>query len=56
MSNFVLSGSADATVKLWDARTGLLVRTFVGHENAINGITFNPTVRIYFGAPDAAGG
>ncbi len=31
----VLSGSADATLRLWDARSGACVRTFVGHEGKV---------------------
>ena len=41
----VLSGSSDHTVKLWDAATGELVRTFVGHVREITSVAFSPAGR-----------
>src|SRR5690348_682321 len=37
----VLSGSADKTLKLWDAASGALVRSFVGHSGAVNSVAFS---------------
>ncbi len=36
------SGSADKTVKLWDARTGELLRTLDGHTQRVNSVEFDP--------------
>jgi len=36
------SGSADATVKLWDARSGNLLRTLEGHDRWVDSVAFNP--------------
>jgi len=36
------SGSADNTVKLWDAATGKEVRTLDGHKNRVTGVAFSP--------------
>jgi WD40 repeat protein len=36
----VLSGSA-LTIKLWDAATGALIRTFEGHSGAVNSAAFS---------------
>src|SRR6202030_3105911 len=38
----VLSGSWDQTLKLWDAATGQLLRTFVGHAGLVESVTFSP--------------
>lgn len=39
----VLSGSADATVKMWEASTGRLIRTFTGREDPIEAVAFSPS-------------
>ncbi len=39
------SGSTDNTVKLWDARTGQVVRTLDGHTNRVVSIAFSPDGR-----------
>jgi WD40 repeat protein len=36
------SGSADNTVKVWDAATGTLLRTLSGHTDAVNSVAFSP--------------
>ena len=38
----LLSGSQDKTVKLWDAATGRLLRTFEGHSEAVTSVAFSP--------------
>ncbi|NIM16494.1 MAG: hypothetical protein GTO45_31160, partial [Candidatus Aminicenantes bacterium] len=39
---YILSGSDDQTVKLWDRTSGKEVRTFKGHSWAINSVSFSP--------------
>ncbi len=39
--NFIASGSEDNTVKLWDATTGKIVKTFVAHRGYITALDFN---------------
>ena len=39
---YIASGSADASIKLWDAASGRLIRTFIGHSGNITAITFSP--------------
>lgn len=39
---YILSGSYDKTVKLWDRRTGRMVRNFVGHTDWVSSVAFSP--------------
>jgi WD40 repeat protein len=41
----ILSGSADNTIKLWDATTGHEIRTFSGHTITVNSVAFSPNGR-----------
>jgi len=45
----IASASWDKTVKLWDAKTGKLINTLIGHKDGINSIAFIPTS---FNSPD----
>jgi WD40 repeat protein len=38
----VLSGSGDKTIKLWDAATGALIRTFEGHSGEVQSVALSP--------------
>ncbi len=40
--NTIVSGSGDATIKLWDVETGTLKATLEGHEQPVNSVTFSP--------------
>jgi WD40 repeat protein len=49
----VLSGSGDRTIKLWDAATGALLRTFQGHSEQVNSVAFSPDgARVLSGSSD----
>jgi WD40 repeat protein len=39
---FVATASSDRTVKVWEAETGLLVRTISGHGDRVFGVRFSP--------------
>lgn len=49
---WILSGSRDNTAKLWDAKTGRLLRTFTGHQSAIRSIGFLETRTRFMTASD----
>ena len=38
----VLSDGADKTLRLWDAGTGALIRTFGGHSSWVTSVAFSP--------------
>ncbi|MCX5717404.1 MAG: WD40 repeat domain-containing protein [Nitrospirae bacterium] len=42
---YMLSGSQDTTIKLWDVSTGREVRTFQGHSGFVNSVAFSPDGR-----------
>src|SRR5262245_61373651 len=39
--NLILTASTDHTIKLWDAATGTLVRTFEGHSDWVTSVAFS---------------
>ncbi len=36
------TGSSDKLARLWDAASGMLLRTFTGHQDEISGVAFSP--------------
>ncbi len=44
-ADLLLSGSCDTSIKLWEVATGRLLRTFVGHAQAITAVAFSPDGR-----------
>jgi WD40 repeat protein len=51
----IASGSRDDTIKLWDAASGKLLRTFEGHTELVSSVAFSPDgVRIASGASNVA--
>jgi WD40 repeat protein len=49
----VLSGSFDKTIKLWDAATGTLIRTFEGHSSEVSSVAFSADgARVLSGSND----
>ncbi|MYB02426.1 WD40 repeat domain-containing protein, partial [Candidatus Poribacteria bacterium] len=35
-------GSSDKTVRLWDAETGNLLKTLMGHMDSVEGVSLSP--------------
>lgn len=50
----VVSGSDDESVKLWDAESGRLLRTFVGHGEPVNAVACSPDKHIVASVSDHA--
>jgi WD40 repeat protein len=42
----VVSGSADQTVRLWDAATGAALQTLVGHSDRVTSVAFSPDSKL----------
>ena len=40
--NYIVSGAADNTVKVWDAKIGQLIRTFEGHSQSVQSVAYSP--------------
>ena len=40
-NRFLVSGSYDASVRLWDAQKGELIYTFLGHKMPVNDVDIN---------------
>lgn len=49
---YFATGSKDQTIKLWDIKTGNLIRTFIGHKGGVNSIVFDPTTSWLISADD----
>lgn len=49
---YLLSGSRDRTIKLWDTVTGQCVYTFTGHDNWVRGVVFHPSGKFIISVGD----
>jgi platelet-activating factor acetylhydrolase IB subunit alpha len=49
---FVISGSRDKTIKLWDVSTGQCLFTLIGHDNWVRGLLFHPSGKYIVSAAD----
>jgi hypothetical protein len=50
---YILTGSLDRTARLWDAATGQVLRTYVGHTNSVTSVAFSSDgKRILTGSAD----
>ena len=45
MDGTIASGSYDKTVRLWEADTGDLIHTLIGHTSSVNSVAFSPDGR-----------
>lgn len=49
---FLISGSRDKTIKMWDISTSLCLFTLVGHDNWVRGLVFHPGGHYIISASD----
>jgi len=53
-SLFLASGGLDNVIKIWNVRTGKLVKTFTGHEGWIDSLAFSPDGRLLASGGDGS--
>ena len=41
-NQYVVSGSFDKTVRIWDVESGDCIKTLEGHTFGVNGVSFSP--------------
>jgi len=46
--NYILTGGMDQVVKLWETKTGFLVRTFKGHKGMVYQAKFSPDGKYFY--------
>ena len=39
---YIVSGSRDRTIKIWDLTIGILIKTLEGHTDIVNSVKFSP--------------
>lgn len=49
---FLISGSRDKTIKMWDVSVGLCLFTLTGHDNWVRGLVFHPGGKYILSASD----
>ncbi len=50
--NMLASGSEDMTIKLWNKKTGDLLKTFFGHDTQVNSVAFDTDNMLASGSED----
>lgn len=49
---YLISGSRDKTIKMWDVSIGICIFTLVGHDNWVRGLVFHPGGNYIISASD----
>eukprot|EP01022_Parablepharisma_sp_SALTPOND_P029272 TRINITY_DN72_c0_g1_i1.p1 TRINITY_DN72_c0_g1~~TRINITY_DN72_c0_g1_i1.p1 ORF type:complete len:454 (-),score=58.54 TRINITY_DN72_c0_g1_i1:121-1482(-) len=49
---FIATGARDKLIKLWDAKEGRLVSTFIGHDNWVREVLFHPNGKYLLSVSD----
>ena len=50
--NFLISGSRDKTIRIWNAANGTLITTLVGHDNWVRGLAFHHSGKYLYSCSD----
>lgn len=53
-SLFLASGGLDRAIKIWNVKTGKLVKTFTGHEGWVDSLAFSPDGRLLVSGGDGS--
>ncbi|KAJ5066468.1 lissencephaly-1 [Anaeramoeba ignava] len=51
-SSYLVTGSRDKTIKLWDISTGQCIQTFIGHDNWVRQVLFHPCGKFIISCSD----
>jgi platelet-activating factor acetylhydrolase IB subunit alpha len=51
-SNFIISGSRDKTIKIWNCASGLCLATFTGHDNWVRGLALHHSGKFLYSCSD----
>ena len=43
-NDLIITGSNDTTIKIWNATSGQLLQTFLGHENTVSSLLISPNI------------
>lgn len=49
---YLISGSRDKTIKIWESKSGCCVITLLGHDNWVNDLAFHPNGKYLLSASD----
>lgn len=49
---YLISGSRDKTLKLWDVGTGTCLYTFIGHDSWVRDVCWHPAGKYFISASD----
>jgi platelet-activating factor acetylhydrolase IB subunit alpha len=52
VKEYLVSGSRDKTIKIWEVRNSRCVLTLEGHDNWVNDVAFHPTGRFLLSVSD----
>ncbi len=50
--NYLLTGSVDTTIRVWDIKTSKVIRIYPGHTATVNAITMSPDGRTFVSVSD----
>lgn len=53
-SRFLVSGGLDNLIKVWDVKTGALIKTLIGHEGWVDSLAFSPDGRLLASGSDGS--
>ena len=52
MKEYLVSGSRDKSIRIWEARSGKCVSTLLGHDNWVTDLAFHPSGKFLLSVSD----